>query len=275
MKSPSGTDVATRNLVADKIAALLKQVCQFLGAVRLNNHDSQSVYALALCSRIVELAEPAIMLFREGRDSSVPILTRTIYEGNIDLGNLTRDRSYLKTMAANHLAQRRKVMDYAASNPHSPYHQMLAGAEQFKSRHSQTRSEIDAFKAEDVREVSIYAKFDMAELNPEYRSVYSLLSGEAHNDIRVLENRHMFEDEKGIHVELFKPPVLADTIPELALLADVLHKLPEKLGRVTGINTRGLDTENIEQNYKEVTELMALHFVELPTSQSETFPNKC
>lgn len=176
------------------------------GRITFDKRNPQHLCAVSLHGSIVELASACIVLLKLERYSGVPVLARSMLEAFVDLANVAESEDYHKSMNANFLKEKRKFYDEALKlGNDNPYTAELLKILDVAYELQKTRDELDQLKSAGITPSSIGDRFKSAGMVNEYASMYSLLCLHSHNNVSVLEARHLEKDTDGdYHLTLFK-----------------------------------------------------------------------
>ena len=134
---------------------------------------------VSLYGTILELHGSACVLIRGGIVIGVPILLRSAVEANLDFVNLAAEPKYGYRMKASFFKEWIKILEdsQTTSNP------FLSGF----TNHPATTDILDGFKEErqqlkdeGYEPLNVYEKFDIADQNDVYKSVYNFLCCDSH-----------------------------------------------------------------------------------------------
>lgn len=201
--------------------------------VNFNLGHEPDRYLLSYFATTIELTGGCLALVREQQFISIPILTRSVLEAWVDFVCLTADASYSKFIDAAHDSGVARMIDQAVLAGNQYLQQLgkepsvLADREEIRKRDLEN-------KKLGVKMLLAKERFERAGLTDMYYSVYSHLSAECHNDMRVLIQRHLtYNEAEGVRLTLYRadPPFVATSLFQiLDLLTGMSMKVCERFG---------------------------------------------
>lgn len=152
---------------------------------------AQSV-AVGLHGTIVELAHACGALVLSEDFSSIPIVMRSLLEASIDQANLLIDADYVKNMEAADHSKFLQLLEQSVPGT-NPFLTGLADLHDIPAEIRAREQRIAELAAENRSSLRILKRFQRANREDEYRSVYALLCLDGHNNLSALVERHMDE----------------------------------------------------------------------------------
>jgi hypothetical protein len=142
----------------------------------------------------------------------VPILLRNLFEGYVDLKCSITDQEYVECLTASFLKQKKKVTEQALRG--NKYTNGLEIHLDLESELSSINNQLEVLEKRSISSMSIYQKFDKANLEEEYRAIYGHLCQSAHNGLGALGHRHLDRSPTGeVSLILFDEISIEDQIP--------------------------------------------------------------
>jgi hypothetical protein len=173
-----------------------------------DRNDSQQLCAVSLHGTLLELSHGAVELLKIRHATCTPILLRTMLEAYVDLSNLVNDPDYVKRMGAAWYKQQLRLAKAALEcrgDNDNPYLTDLAGNEDLEKAIGKIESELTRLRCEGQGKLTIKERFTQAGEQHRYVSVYAHLCTASHNNLNVLEDRHIEGTANGHQVVYFRP----------------------------------------------------------------------
>ncbi len=192
------------------------------------DEGGQKVIALVLAARILEIAEAAVLVMKNGMSNEANTLFRVFLDAYFVFANVCSDASFFRRYLKSDEAARLKLLN--ASKKHE--------SELFEAINDYANEALqDALKKriadEEIQAFNSYAYADNVGCSEIYDSVYRLASASLHTTPRALE-KYVEEDDEG-KVVLIKDYALEGDIPQRAYdLAYFLIKVLSGLKEVFG-----------------------------------------
>ena len=199
--------------------------------------NPQHLLAASLHASILEHAHGIMILLRAGNPTCSLILLRSILEASVDLCNLAADPAYAEFMHCALLEQRRRVLAMAvqAAAKENPY--LADFAEHQRDADTglaRVRDEIQQLEGRGIKPLSARERFQRAHRLGLYQGPYAYLCWHSHNNINILEERHLRQTSDRATIEYFRPPNDDDVVLALdtaaGLVADSTAILFQLLG---------------------------------------------
>ena len=161
------------------------------------------LHRMSLYGSLIEFVGGICTLLEKQATIGVSSLLRSFLEAYVDLENLLQDPGYVKNMEASNSAEWLKILK-AAKAGGNPY---LAGIEASPDLDEQIRkheTSIQNLKKEGRSVLNVFERFRNAKMEEEYRSLYNMLSSDAHSNMRALMGRHVEPTTKDFEVVYYK-----------------------------------------------------------------------
>lgn len=160
-------------------------------------------HVVSLYGSIIELSSSVKELYVAGHFSAIPVVLRTILEAYVDLRNLCMDPKYGYSLTINSSKESIKFLK-AAKDDKNVYARMIARDPDIDKHISDYEQQIESLKGKGSKGLTIKDKFDKADMQDEYLTIYNMLCAATHNDIRALRARHIVIEERAFSLEIFK-----------------------------------------------------------------------
>lgn len=192
----------------DSAQPLLKKVLSAVHAItrelRFSGTDQQHLVSVALLATILEEADGISAALDRRDGTSAFILLRSLLEAFVDLLNIVNDPQYAEFMHAAVLDQQRRILESALERgSNSPFLACLAGSSDAAAHLAWVRSELSQLKARGIEPLSIRKRFERARQLDYYEGPYANLCWHSHNNLNVLEGRHLRHTSEGIEIRIF------------------------------------------------------------------------
>lgn len=156
---------------------------------------------MSLYGSLIELAGCMLSLMKNRGKLGVPTLFRTFLETYVEFHNLVLDPTYGYIMEANDLKEELKMLK-TARDTRSPYLLSIAELPTLAAIIAQKEKELNDLKTKGYEPINVYKRFERAKMVDEYRSIYNLISAEAHSNKRALVSRHAEIKNDGTDYEM-------------------------------------------------------------------------
>jgi len=214
---------------------------------------------VCLYATILELTASACILIREGVSIGVPILLRSALEASLDFANLASDRKYGYYMEAAERHEWTKMLRHAKEG-NNPFLTAMAKRSEADDALNRMSRELAELKKKGYRPLGPKEKFEKANMEPIYQSMYNDLCCDSHNNIRALITRHM--DVPPHHEDFavdFCPPIdFEGILPYVDTFCGIVMSTTETLHRIlkTGSEVRinELKKKSVERRKDILTE---------------------
>ena len=179
----------------ESIIKLLDDIVQdFLAEtskITFDKYNVQHLYLMCLYGRIFELGFSALNLMKTNDHAGIPVILRTQLEAFVNFANLVEDKDFIKTIAAIFID--RKKFLYKKLQEH------LDPSEIPSVMDDGTEKAAKGYKPQ-----NIWKRFKNIKLEQTYITAYFILCGYSHNNLAMLEHRHLEKTGKDHTVVFFK-----------------------------------------------------------------------
>jgi Family of unknown function (DUF5677) len=184
-----------KTISKERIIKLLDELVQaFLAEtskITFDRYNVQHVYLMCLYGRIFELGVSAFKLMKANDHAGVPVILRSQLEAFVDFANLIEDKDFIKTMAATFIDQKKRLYENLKKH--------LDPSEVPSVTNDGTEKVAKGYKPQ-----NIWKRFENIRLQKTYITAYFILCGYGHNNLAMLEHRHLEKSEKEHKVVFFK-----------------------------------------------------------------------
>ncbi|HET7176227.1 MAG TPA: DUF5677 domain-containing protein [Gammaproteobacteria bacterium] len=191
--------------------------------IKFNGSDTLHRSCVSLYGSILELTTSFVILTDKGLLTGASVLVRSILEAYVDLENLTRDKSYLRDMEVSFAAEWLKILNEAAHGK-NPYLGKLSEVPDLAEAIQKWEKKKAELESQGGRALRHLEKFQKANLENEYRSVYNDLCSKAHNNLRALFDRHSEMGEDDFSITYYKIPEEADNALTVGIVTEILMR---------------------------------------------------
>lgn len=234
---------------------LVREVYEATATLRFNDKSRQHILAVSLHGSVVEIAFGVLTVLKGLNDvangTAAWILLRSLVEAYIDLLNIVSDPGYDEFMHAAFLDQQRRRVGIAQTRgTTNPFLKSITGNPAVIQHGQWVESELQRLKQKGVAPLSVKERFDRAGQLNLYDGPYSSLSQQTHNNLGVLEARHMEPSPQGFAIHYFRDIPDEDVNMVLDTAAGVLaNSLASLKSLLEGGTPTGLEgvTEKLTQ----------------------------
>jgi len=201
-----------------------------------NRDNAQHLYSVCMHGSILESSSACITLLRNKECNAIPPLLRNLLEEYVDLVNVGKDPDYLKRMQSSFLKEQSRVLKKAIeSGDTNPYLEALSNTDGIKGHYAKVDDELSKLRESGFGELGIRDRFDRAGLVEMYESVYALLCQHSHNNLNILERRHLEEHNDKLRVSYFQPWSSDEMMPYIDTIAGVITGSLKEVGSILKI----------------------------------------
>lgn len=202
-------------------AKKLHRECLVL-ASRLKFNKALKAVGLVVCfyGRLIELTGGMIVLIDEQKASSAPIVFRSFLEAYVDLINLMEDANYIQHLLAAHHKKWIKIL--GASRGPNPYLESIGEHRDVNVIVADHTARLEETTKAGYAPLKVWERFQKANMENEYRSIYSFGSGDAHNDFGALMKYHIAQAGDDFQLVFYREVDDNDFAAELDSIAGLL-----------------------------------------------------
>ena len=233
--------------LAYSLEELFNCIIDQIGTISFDKNHPQQLYAICLFGSILEASLACLKLLKDEKTHSIiPVLARNILEAYIDLINLGRSPEYAQTMNATYLDQKKKLFSAAVMDGEkNPFLKELANYEELNKDYEELKQQLAGLKSRGIEPIRIKEKFERAGLENQYIPVYYFMCQHLHNNLSVLEKRHIKKTNGEHNVHFFQKWEEKDLLPYLGHISRILSDSLLTIGNLLEI-TDDLDIKSIE-----------------------------
>jgi len=181
---------------------IIEELKESIVGLKYSKDISHHLICISLYCTIYENSTACLFLLKKRVYNSIPILLRNILEAHVDLINLSNDEDYVYFMSSAYLEQRNKILRLAKTTDNeNKYLTGLKSMSDINEKYQESVNEYNDLVRRDYSPLNISEKFNRANLQELYFSIYRLLCQESHNNLSSLSSRHL--DEKSNEIILF------------------------------------------------------------------------
>lgn len=217
-----------------KALEFLKTVHDFLidaaNELRFDKDHPWHRNLVALHGSLIEFSGSMLVCLEKGGKISVPSIFRSMLETYVDFKNLAADRKYGYHMEASYADQTLKLLREAQRG--NRYLADVGKHPELLKSIARLETELKDLKKKGYESLRVVERFKRAGMEDEHRSMYNLLSTEAHSNISALISRHLEIDAGAFDVVYYKDEPVESFLPYIdttnALLLDsgvIIHEL--------------------------------------------------
>jgi hypothetical protein len=192
---PSSTPLLTHK---DLIAFLEQSVQWAVGVCADLRYDAEvprDRFAVLLLYAVIEHGRAVLTLAKAGVFPAIAVVTRTALDAHVDIANLAEHPHYWENLTAVDTSKW-QVLLQRASRGDNPVLKGISEDAMLPVGRRKFARELKVLRAKGVKELGIAQRFKQAELTKEYESIYTILSGEVHNNISSLQGRYIDRDDE-------------------------------------------------------------------------------
>lgn len=210
------------------LKAFHERLLRLAATLRFNKHDLLDMHRVALYGTLLELTGCMIQLVEHDGRTGVPSLFRAFLEAAVELRNLTRDSGYIEHINASHVDQWLKVLKEAKKGTNR-YLAKIAGLPDLDAQIADYERQLTEFSSRGLRPLSVYERFERADMVEEYRSLYNFLSCDSHSNTRALISRHIELGSHDFEVVYYKDEPVESFLATLDSTAGLLIEATQSI----------------------------------------------
>lgn len=172
---------------------------------KINRSDKSQLCTMAIYATIIENSTACANLMSRATFSSIPILIRANFEALVDLKNSIENDKYYKSLHTTFLKQKRNFLKSKVQRGNEKPSPKSDEFKKFEEEYIQIKDEVKRYEEDGFAPLRIKDKFELCNSLEDYETTYAGFSLETHNDLSVLEKKHIVHDEQGNpNVAIFK-----------------------------------------------------------------------
>ena len=233
--------------ITDRLGELFESIVDQISKITFDKNHPQQLYTVCLYGSILESSLACLKVLKDERThAAIPVLARNIFEAYVDLVNLVRYPEYIHIMNAIYLREKKRLFNATITNGHkNPFLGQPVNYGDLEADYDKIKKELDDLKSRGIKPISIKDKFDRAELEAQYVSVYPLMCNHSHNNLSVLEKRHIKQSNGDHEVHYFQRWKKKDLLHYLNHISRILYDSTLMIGKLLNITDK-LDIKKIE-----------------------------
>jgi hypothetical protein len=239
---------------------LLDTVLVSTSTLRFGCRNPQHLLAVALHGSVLGHAL-GIMTLLENRDAaSALVILRSLLEASVDLFNLAGDPGYVEFMHCALLNQQRRVLESGVqADSVNPYLAHFAEhSTDLQAALTRVRAELKQLEARGIkRPLKVRERFERASRLDLYQGPYAYLCWHSHNNINILEERHLKQTPSGLTIQYFRAATDDDVQLTLDTAAGLVANSVEFVYQLLGGAPAGL--EGVTRRIEELRTLWRQH----------------
>jgi hypothetical protein len=151
-------------------------------------------YSVLLLYAVLDYARSVTALANAGAFAGIPVIARSALDAYVDICNLCDHADYWRTLEAVDAAKWKALLERASAGGY-PALEGLRKDALFPVARRKYAKELKQLRAEGIKTLEIYERFDKAGLKNEHGSIYAILSDATHNNLSGLRSRYMDYDD--------------------------------------------------------------------------------
>jgi hypothetical protein len=205
-----------------------ERLLHMAATLRFDKRDLLHMHQVALYGTLLELTGCMIQLVEHDGRTGVPSLFRAFLEAAVELRNLSRDSGYIEYIHASYEDQWLKVLEEAKKGANR-YLAKIAAMPDLDAQIKDHERRLTEFSSRGIRPLSVYKRFERADMVEEYRSLYNFLSCDTHSNTRALISRHVELDGRDFEVVYYKDEPVESFLPTLDSTAGLLIEATQSI----------------------------------------------
>jgi hypothetical protein len=199
------------------LRAVLNQLLGDLPSVKFDKCHHQHLAMVCIFATIIQSVEECYRLLSKPT-VTVPGTIRSVLESYADLCAVTQNASYTSKMLATFYDQQIQHLKSMLKSPGNQYHADVARHIDPAMKKIEITAELHSLKEQGHTPLKLWQRFAEGNLTSIYESAYWPLCLEGHNNVVVLEQRHIRKTGEDYEVEMYRP----NTTEDLARYYDTL-----------------------------------------------------
>lgn len=228
------------NQLQDKFLTLIEDLSKEVSkSFKINRTDKEQICSMAIYATIIENSTACAYLMNRATLSSMPILIRANFEALIDLKNSIDNDKYHKKLHSTFLKQKRNFLKSKIQRGNKEVGSKSDEFKENEKKYIQIKEEVKRYKQNGYEPLKVIEKFNLIDSLEDYETTYAGFSLETHNDLSVLEKKHIVHDDEGIpNVVIFKERNALDKELFLSSSIGTLRLATEEMSAFLGIHDK-------------------------------------
>lgn len=219
--------------IRDQLLPLSKELAdacvQEAAALSFDKTHPQHLYTVCAYGTVVEIAFGITALADARQTTGIPILLRTLLDAFATFRCCIKDPNHFKAMYASFAREKLRLLQATVESPDNPYLAGIAAQLNANVEAAQLEKQLADFRHQGYAPLKPWEEFQRADLKAEYQSLYWQLCMHAHNNVSVLEDRHLHKKDGDYEVAFFKDEDPADLARYLDSMCGVLIETSRSL----------------------------------------------
>ncbi len=215
-------EMLTLTEIRNTLQFSLSEIEHVLSLIKTDVRNDLRRSAILIFCSIYEQSYVCVDLINSKGANTVPIIVRSILESQIDLENIANDENeeYVISLRVKFLEKRKKFYKNYVTKFEG---KRTKKEKEIEKKYESTINELKSLKKSGASSLSIYQKFSNLNLNELYATHYATVCLDSHNDISILEKKHLSIKRDSIDFEVFKRRDVAFIKAYLRLLISALY----------------------------------------------------
>lgn len=193
-------------ILKDQFISLIEDLAaEVATSFKINRLDKSQLCTMAIYATIIENSTACAHLMRRPTFSTLPYLLRANLEALVDLKNSIEDEQYYKRLHATFLNQKKKYLKSKVQRGNQISGTKSDEFKEIENEYIQIKDELNNYIKKSFKPLTVREKFSLCNSLEDYETTYAGFSLETHNDLSVLEKKHIIHDKNDIpNVAIFK-----------------------------------------------------------------------
>lgn len=219
---------------------------------KINRQNKSQLCTMAIYATIIENSTACAHLMNRTTFSTLPYLLRANLEALIDLKNSIEGEQYYKRLHATFLNQKKKYLKSKVRRGNEISGPKSDEFKKIEKEYNQIKDDLNNYIKNGFGPLSVIEKFDFCNSLEDYETTYAGFSLETHNDLSVLEKRHIIHDKNDVpNIVIFRERNKLDKEMFLSVSIGVLRLATEQMVEFLKIKD-GKEILRILNRFKEL-----------------------
>ncbi|MEX0596676.1 MAG: DUF5677 domain-containing protein [Candidatus Paceibacterota bacterium] len=194
------------NQLQDEFITLIEDLSTVVSkSFQIDRSDKNQLCTMVIYATIIENSTACAHLMSRATFSSMPILIRANLEALIDLKNSIENDRYYKKLHSTFLKQKKNFLHSKVLRGNEEPGLKSDEFKNIEKEYIQIKEEIKRYIENGFGPLKVKDKFELCNSLEDYETTYAGFCLETHNDLSVLEKKHIVHDKNEIpNVALFK-----------------------------------------------------------------------
>jgi hypothetical protein len=209
-----------------------------LGSIAFNKEEAQHLALACLYATLVQSTRECLLLISEPT-VTLPAVLRSILEAFADLRALIKDPAHGERMVATFEHEKKRLLKNMLMSSSNPYHEGLLQKIDASAELQKVEAEITRLRLLGYKQMSNRERFEWADLEHEFESIYWLLCLDSHNSLSAIERRHLIWEGEDYELIAAKENHVEQICKWCDVLARILVDATIRLYGLLGISRVG------------------------------------